>query len=274
MAAGGSAAISHHTAAELVGLTDKRRDLVHVTIPWGRRVEEISGAFVHVSRRLDRARHPTRVPAQTRVEATVFDLSDMASSIDEAVGWLVAACERGLTTPERIASFLKFRGRTRWRPEMAGALNDIENGCHSLLELRYFRDVERAHKLPKGQRQAPHERLGGRIYDDVRYSEFNVVVELDGRVAHPGTSLFRDLRRDNQAAIRGDVVLHYGWSDVTDRPCGVAAQVAGVLGGEWLAGVAAAVQAARLRGGRRVTAIGEPKRPMRPLWLSNSGDVR
>jgi hypothetical protein len=41
--------------------------------------------------------------------------------------------------------------------------------------------------------------------------------------------VFRDLQRDNVAAARGDVVLHYGWSDVTARPCEVALQVETVL---------------------------------------------
>jgi very-short-patch-repair endonuclease len=237
LAAGPDAVISHHTAAELAGLVDTRSAKIHLTVPWGRRVEPMDGAIVHVSRRLERARHPSRLPAQTRVEATVFDLADLVDRVDGAFGYLVTACQRRLTTPERLASFLRYRGRTRWRIELTEALRDIEGGSRSVLELRYFRDVERAHRLPTGRRQEPHERIGGRIYDDVRYDEFGLVVELDGRAAHPAETLLRDLRRDNEATVRGDGVLHYGWSDVTERPCRVAEQVATVLAGRGWRGV-------------------------------------
>ena len=54
------------------------------------------------------------------------------------------------------------------------------------------------------------------------------VVELDGRAAHPADEAFRDHRRDG-AAVAGDVVLRYGWRDVVDHPCQVAAEVAAVL---------------------------------------------
>jgi hypothetical protein len=31
--------------------------------------------------------------------------------------------------------------------------------------------------------------------------------------------------RDHVAAVRGDAILHFGWTDVTTRPCAVALQV-------------------------------------------------
>jgi very-short-patch-repair endonuclease len=229
LAAGRDAVVSHHTAAELVGLTDRVAPTVHVTIPSTRRVTSINGVAVHVSAYVARARHPTRRPPQTRVEETVLDLIDASRSADDVVAWLTAAIERRLTTPARLAVALDLRAKIRWRREIASALSDVASGCRSVLESRYLRDVERAHRLPPTIRQAPHERIGGRIYDDLRYARYGVVVELDGRVAHPADVAFRDLRRDNVAGERGDSVLHYGWSDVTIRPCEVARQVASVV---------------------------------------------
>lgn len=120
------------------------------------------------------------------------------------------------------------RKKIRWRRELTSALADVSSGVHSLLEMRYLRDVERAHRLPRGDRQVRHDRLGGNIYDDVRYAGFGVVAALDGQVAH-ADSTFRDLDRDNIAARRGDLVLHYGWGDVSKDPCRVAGEVAAVL---------------------------------------------
>jgi hypothetical protein len=100
----------------------------------------------------------------------------------------------------------------------------------SPLELRYARDVERAHGLPPGLRNRPERGPQGKTrYHDVRYPEFGTVVELDGREAHPGDEAFRDLYRDNVLAAAGDQVLRYGWRDVTCRTCASAFQVGTLL---------------------------------------------
>lgn len=109
-------------------------------------------------------------------------------------------------------------------------LADIDDGVPSPLELHYRRDVERCHRLPPGARnEVEVQRLGGRWYRDVRYSAWYVIVELDGREAHPAEGAFRDMGRDNVAVADGDVVLRYGWRDIVGDPCGVAAQVGVVL---------------------------------------------
>jgi very-short-patch-repair endonuclease len=229
LAAGRGATVSHQTAAELAGFNRKTSKLVDVTIPWARSVPSINGGRIHVSRRIDSARHPSRRPPQTRVEETVLDLTDLAAGADEAIGWVLAACGERVTTVPRLAEAMQSRKRLRWRNELRFALRDVADGAQSPLELRYLRDVERDHGLPKATRQARHARAGGTIYDDVRYPDFGLVVELDGRADHAAERRFRDLRRDNVTGARGDIVLHYGWEDVTQRPCAIAHQVAGVL---------------------------------------------
>ena len=107
----------------------------------------------------------------------------------------------------------------------------MADGCHSLLELRYLRDVERRHGLPRGSRQRARARRGGRWYDDVRYDDHATLVELDGRAAHPEESRPLDRRRDNAATVDGLGVLRYGIADVTERPCETAAQIASALRG-------------------------------------------
>jgi very-short-patch-repair endonuclease len=54
-------------------------------------------------------------------------------------------------------------------------------------------------------------------------------VETDGGVAHPVQERWRDIHRDNAAAADGIMTLRYSWSDIAQRPCHVAAQVARVL---------------------------------------------
>ena len=158
-----------------------------------------------------------------------MDLTQHAGTLDEALGWLARACGRRLSTAERISRSMARRARLRWRAELREALADVADGCHSLLELRYLRDVERAHGLPVGERQATRARRGGRWYDDVRYPGYRTRVELDGRAAHPVERRLRDARRDNVAAADGETTLRYGWADSSTDACATAGQVAAVL---------------------------------------------
>ena len=69
----------------------------------------------------------------------------------------------------------------------------------------------------------------GRSVRDVLYDEYGLVVELDGRLGHEGLGRFRDMWRDNQAALEALLTLRYGSIDVCGRPCAVAAQVGAAL---------------------------------------------
>jgi hypothetical protein len=229
LCAGTDAVLSHESAAELVGLSDEPADQVHVTVPSERKVRRCSGIVIHRSGRVEVARHPVRLPPQTRVEETVVDLTQTCTSVGQALGLVAKACGNRLTRPERIAAVINTRKKLRWRQGLLAVVGDVAEGAHSVLELRYLRDVERAHGLPRGSRQYAVTRTGGRFYDDVRYLEFGVVVELDGRAAHPDEACWRDLHRDNASVADGSRVLRYGWADVTGQPCAVAAQVFTVL---------------------------------------------
>jgi len=225
---GPDAMLSFQTAAELARLIDRPSDLVHVTLPASRRLRPVPGLVVHVSRRADRVRHPSLLPPQTRIEDTVLDLVGVAASFDEACGWVTRACGRRLTTPDKLLAALAARGRQRWR-ELLGPLLSDGDGLHSVLEFRYYRDVERAHRLPRATRQ---ERVacGQRTeYRDASYRQYGVVVELDGRLAHRDDTRWRDIRRDNAAAAGGSLTLRYGWSDVTAHPCRTAGELARIL---------------------------------------------
>lgn len=226
--AGEGAALSHETAAELVGLVERPARLVHVTVPSTRTPTRIPGVVIHRCGRLAHRRHPNRTPPQTRVEETVVDLTQTSRHPDDAVAWLARAIGARHTTPDRIAAALRQRPKLRSRALLTTALSDVAGGCHSLLELKYLWDVERAHRLPQGRRQARRAGTTSR-YDDVRYEPFRITVELDGRAAHPEDRRWRDMRRDNTAVLNGDRVLRYGLADIVEEPCAVAAQVATVL---------------------------------------------
>jgi very-short-patch-repair endonuclease len=230
--------LSHQTAAELDGLTGARSAVIHVQVPGSARVDPVPGIRIHRSERLAEARHPSRTPPRTRIEETVLDLTQAAKNIDAAFGWLCQACGSRLTTPELLLTALAKRPKVRWRGILLGALGDISDGAHSVLEVRYVRDVERPHGLPRARRQARVTRSSGRIYLDNLVKRYRTCIELDGKAAHPVAERWRDIARDNASAADGIITLRYGWSDVTERPCQTAAQIAAVLGQRGWAGQA------------------------------------
>jgi predicted transcriptional regulator of viral defense system len=226
---GRGAMLSHQTAAELAHLIDRPRGTLHVTVPASRRIRPAPGLVIHVSRHAGRIRHPSLLPPRTRIEDTVLDLVAQAGTFDDACGWVTRACGRRLTTEDRLRAAMAARGRQRWRELLEPVLADPDGGLHSVLEVRYYRDVERAHCLPRACRQVRVVRGRRTEYRDAFYSRYRVVVELDGRLAHGDESRWRDIRRDNAAAADGGVTLRYGWSDVTAQPCRIAGELARVL---------------------------------------------
>ena len=235
--AGPEAVLSHHTAAELDGLTDHPVAGIHITIGHDRRIEIPGGRrhrlapriVLHRTVRLDAIRHPVKTPPRTRIEETVLDLTQVGASFDEAFSWLSRGCGRRLVTPQQLSQALNARGRVRWRDELAAALDVVSEGAHSYLEYRYIYDVERPHRLPTAKRQATMLREARPQRLDNLYEGFGVGVELDGRAYHLVEDRWRDIHKDNASAISGITTLRFSWADVTRRPCAVAADVARAL---------------------------------------------
>lgn len=140
------------------------------------------------------------------------------------------AFARDLTDAATLCAAMGQRTRLRWRGELHELITAAASGDHSVLEYRYGRDVERTHGLPESVRQAPFEGPDGRRgRRDRLYRDYGVVVELDGRLAHPVEAQWRDKARDNAAAADGMQSLRYGWVHVRRNACETAAQVAQVL---------------------------------------------
>ncbi len=165
-------------------------------------------------------------PPRLSVEDTVLDLCATRTE-GEIVALVTAAVQQRRTRPARLAATLQLRARHPRRLLLRQLLGDVEAGAESSLEIGYLRDVERAHGLPVGLRQK--SRLGLPFVTDVSYEGFRLLVELDGRLGHEGMGRFRDMNRDNRFVLAAIPTLRYGWFDVLDRPCLVAAQVAAVL---------------------------------------------
>ncbi len=236
--AGEGALLSYQTAAYIDRLLDTTPPAVHVSVPSHRRVVPQPGLIVHHSARLGEQARLQPGPPRTGVEETVLDLVAEQQRRDDVAALITSACQRRLTTPERLRAAGRARPRMRWRGLVVELLEDAAAGVDSVLERRYYRDVERAHGLPRGSRQHFVVRNGRREYRDVVYDEYAVVVELDGLAYHQGERLLADRARDNAGVARGEVSLRYVYADVAFTPCETSVQVAAVLrqrgwDGEW-----------------------------------------
>jgi hypothetical protein len=230
--AGSGAVLSHETAAEVDSLVDRPSAAIHVTIPNDRRVYPAPGLRVHRSRHLRDLRFPPGELPRTWIEDTILDLAATKSDLDDVCALVTAAFGRHKTSEGTMRTVLRERGFHRWRREIDELVTAAADGAHSVLEFRYDRDVERAHGLPRSRHQVPFRKKdGGRGFRDRVYESYGVIIELDGKQAHPDDRQWADKERDNAAAADTQQSLRYGWRHVRWDPCGTATQVAKVLRG-------------------------------------------
>lgn len=220
LAAGEGSLVAEHAAGHLHGLCHEAPARVTVLVPHEcRRAAPEGTRFL---RRRDLPR-PRGLLPRTDADTTVLDLC--ATEPSNTIGWATAALRRRLTTTSSLRDALAARKRmpAQSRKVLTEFLMDGE-GVESPLEHRYATAVEKAHGLPRGERQFRR----GSARHDVRYGR--LLVELDGRLGHSDVEdEFRDMQRDNQALTEGLVTLRYGHVDCWQRACNVARQVHSVL---------------------------------------------
>ena len=174
-------------------------------------------------------------PPRLRHEEAVLDVITGMTKQWDVVEALAAAVRGRRTTADRLATALRARHRFPRRAWLVGVLADVAAGTASVLEHGYLQHVERAHGLPKAERQQSDRLAGGRIYRDAPYPAYGLDVELDGRLDHSALpDRDRDLERDLDSALHERRSIRLGWGQVYDRPCRTAAQVARLLAiGGW-----------------------------------------
>ncbi len=228
---GPGAVLSHESAAEFQRLVDKPAPLIHLTVPFARRVDPQKGLKIHRSRTIPVGqRFPPGVLPQTFVDDTILDLVDQAATFDDVCALITRAFGRRLTSEGRLRATVRMRKRLRWRSDVDALITEAAHGTHSLLEYHYDRDVERAHDLPRSARQTPYTKLdGSKGFRDRHYTRYGVIVELDGVAGHPEETRWTDRERDNHAATQRNQTLRFGWKHVRHQTCATAAMTATVL---------------------------------------------
>ena len=223
------AALTHDSAIRAVdpGRHDRRDDddPIHVAVDRRRSFRAPAGVVAH--RLADFAAktlahtHPPRV----RIEHAALDVAAEASDDLAAVATLADLVQARRTTAPRLLAALATRSRIARRPLLLAALDDIAQGTCSLLEREYLGRVERAHGLPRAQRQV-RASVRGPSYRDVIYQAFGLIVELDGRLFHDNArARDLDLERDLDAALTGLSTVRLGWGQAHVRACDTAVRL-------------------------------------------------
>lgn len=205
--------------------------VIHVAIAANRTVKPVPRVWAHRTPDIDDRVDWGKAPPRERVEHALIDVASARRHEPLAVFRLLAdVVQTKQTTAAQVAAVLRTR-RVAGRTVMLEMLDDLALGACSVLEREYLRQVERAHGLPDGRRQAPGRSAGSPTQRDVHYDDHALLVELDGRAFHDNAKARdHDADRDLDARVDDDLTtvrLTYGL--VLGSPCRTAARIARLL---------------------------------------------
>ena len=205
---GADSALGGRAALFLAGVGDAPPE-VDVWVPAGVKRRDRPGWRFHRDGlgRLDRT-----MGSLPRIRAEEA-LIDVGQGLD-VEGWvevLSEAVRKGIVALAEMPARIDRRAALTNRALLRDVAVDLQ-GVESTLEWVYLTEVERAHGLPEGRRQA---RVTGPWRCDVHYDGYRLVVEVDGQVHLK--RVFRDLERDNAHALRDQTTLRYGSVDLRGR---------------------------------------------------------
>lgn len=203
-------------------------DPIHVAVERGRRVLAQKGVTVHRMSAFTEVVQWNASPPRVRIEHAVLSVAAEARDELGMIQALADAVQARRTTAGRIATALTLWRRYPGRDFVEQVLDDVGQGTCSVLEHGYLTLVERAHGLPRADRQV-RASARGPVHRDVVYRRQGLVVELDGRLFHD-TARSRDLDmdRDLDAAVDGLDSVRVGWGQVYRRGCLTAVRI-GIL---------------------------------------------
>jgi very-short-patch-repair endonuclease len=230
---GEGAVLSHGSAAELIGLWDRRAVPIDVIAPrWsGRKVQDVRWHNV-------RPPLPDEVEVRDGIPCTTPSrtLVDMAGRVGEkSLRRLVeqAAVLRALDVAQ--VDHVLARGRRRGAPRLRVALNAWRSGdeeaprLRSLLEARLFPGLVEA-GLPR-PRCNTRLRVDDECFEvDLLWEEQRLVIETDGEETHGTRVAFQhDRWRDQVLTAAGYRTARVTWSQLEDEPSAVISRIQRML---------------------------------------------
>lgn len=204
--AGPRAAIDGVSALEAAGLTGWHAETVRVSIPRGAPAVRRPGLLVRQTRRLReddviQLGLPRVRPEIAAVRAALWAVSDR-----QAATVMAMAVQQRLTTAEAIGRALLDIKRHRRRKFLERVVLDLLGGSQSMGEIDFAR-LCRVYGLPRPDRQSIRTTSKGRVYLDVYWHRYHLVVEVDGIHHVKVPAVVADALRQNDISLEADVVL-------------------------------------------------------------------
>lgn len=214
---------------------------IQVAVDVRRTVARLEGVTVHRTAHLAARVAPGSAPPRVTTAHAAVELADLAADEHAAYRVLADVLHSREVVEADLAATIAARSRLRRRALLVELVADLATGAASVLERAYLRDVERAHGLPVGRRQARGSVDGRTVLRDVSYDDFGTYVELDGRAFHDTPAARdRDLARDLTAVVAdGRTTVRLGYRQVLGDACATAVAVGRLLQGRgWTGGPA------------------------------------
>ena len=198
--AGEHAALDGVTSLQASGLTGFDGQ-PHLIVPWPSEMQSLAGVDVHSSRLWN----PDDFIERNGMRLTRPDVAAVRAAMrvrtDRAAATVMAmTVQQGLTTGELLLLQAKRLNRHKRRPTILVVAGDIADGARALGELD-FTDWCRRRGLPPPNRQVLRRGKHGRVYLDVYWDDFHVVVEIEGAHHDAPENAIGDSLRQNAITI-------------------------------------------------------------------------
>lgn len=203
---GADCALDGVSALLLHGMENFQTGVVHVSVSKGTRYRRPPGVRIHETRRRQDSDVVTLGMRVVKPEIAAVRAALWAVSNRQAAFLIVLPVQQGLVTPAALSDAFSTVRRDKRRGFLKRVIADVAEGVRSMGELDFAKSC-RKRGLPPPTRQAVRRTQDGRVYLDVYWDQFGVVVEIEG-VHHlmPGIAVADSLRQ-NRLTIDNDRVL-------------------------------------------------------------------
>lgn len=235
LSVGTPTALSHDTAASMLGLTRIRNPRpepggpIHVVTPVARAVDARSGMVMHRTRHWPEDLAVVEGLACMPAARTVVDIA-AGLSRGRAEAMLLSARQRHICSPDEVMREVARRPQLPGTRLLRSAIAVVtDDPVESILERRTL-ELLRRHRLdPVCQHPVPCPD-GRTRHLDLAFPEARVGIECDGRAHHTGADAFeRDRERWRQLQAAGWLLTWVTWRQVQDRPGHVVREVSRLL---------------------------------------------
>lgn len=203
---GPSAVLDGVTALQVAGLRTIEHELIQIAVPKSVTPHRCRGVRVYETRRyrtedVIREGIPRMKPPTAAVHAALW-----ARTNKEAALCIVAPVQQRLVAVDELAQAVDLVRRHARKKLLRGLVGDVASGIEAMGE-REFARLCRRRGWPPPTRQQVRRLPSGRVFFDVVWEQFAVVVEIDGIQHLDAAVAAKDALKQNAATLDGARVL-------------------------------------------------------------------